>query len=635
MAQKFVGIDLGNRKVKVAVVTVGLRGAQVMHIWEQEVRASASKSGAQTQDQPADPLDAAIDTALRMLKERGLGHLPTGVALPGGSGSYRVLSFPFDDPRQIAQAIGFELDGQFPVPIEELATDHLPIKLGDGRGRALVVAAKRTTIEHVTARLQLADVDLKLITTGALAIAQALASTPVPALKPGSAPGQQPASLVVDFGHKSTELVAVGSDGPIAARSMRRGGRQLLRELAKAWGLDAAAAEVALERDGNVDDPRVRQALQPLLREIEHTRQWLKAEFGCQVVELRLSGGVARLRGLDAWLAAETKLEVGPVAPKETGALRQVHGRDWTSSLVALGTAVATGRRPLIQLHDAFDTGGGEGAWFQQHFSTVAALGIAILAFASVDSMVRVKAAKRERDAYAAELEHETRNVFGTALATSGAVRTKLAEAEGSDVKGQIPERGALEVLELVTKAATPKPVPGGGGVDGAGAQLPPGYTTGIGPDGTTAILGPDGAPVPVDPSTGNPMFPPDVVAQPGGPPAAGGPLGDGDEGETEGPVELGPAPVADSNAGILADDQLLLASVEIRNLKIELSLSATRATAQDRFGVRLQQYGCIRGITKGMIKDRNDRKSFDMSIDHNCFTGSVALQGVTDDGEG
>jgi Tfp pilus assembly PilM family ATPase len=633
MAQKFVGIDLGNRKVKVAVVTVGLRGAQVMHVWEQQVRASSAansaKGDAQTQ---ADPIDAALDTALRMLEERGLRHLPTGVALPGGSGSYRVLSFPFDDPRQIAQAISFELDGQFPVPIEELATDHLPIKLGDGRGRALVVAAKRTTIEHVSARLQLANVDLKLITTGALAIAQALASTPVPPMRAGAPLGQQPASLIVDFGHKSTELVALGSGGPIAARSMRRGGRQLLRELTKAWGLDPAAAAVALERDGSVDDPRVRQALQPLLREIEHTRQWLKAEFGAVAVELRLSGGIARLRGLDAWLAGETGLDVAAVAPKESGALRQVHGRDWTGSLIALGTAVATGRRPLIQLHDAFDTGGGEGAWFQQHFSTVAALGIAILAFASVDSMVRVKAAERERDAYAAELEQETRKVFGVALDSSDAVRTKLGEAEGSDVKGQIPERGALEVLELVTKAATPKAGPVATTADGG--QLPPGYTTGVGTDGAPTILGPDGAPVPLDPS-GNPLLPTDLVYPPdaslGGPP-----VGEG-EGETEGGPELGPAPVADSNAGILADDQLLLASVEIRNLKIELSLSATRATAQDRFGVRLQQYGCIRGITKGMIKDRNDRKSFEMSIDHNCFTGSVALQQpeVSSDGEG
>lgn len=623
MAQKFVGVDLGNRKVKIAVVTAGLRGAQVVHVWEQDVvasrsRAAASGSGAETAKD--DPLDAALDTALRMIKERGLAHLPTGVALPGDAGSYRVLSFPFDDPRQIAQAINFELDGQFPVAIEQLVTDHLPIKRNDGRGRALVVAVKRTVIERVVARLQLADIDLKLVTTGALAIAQAMASTPIPPLPAGTEASLQPVTLVVDFGHKSTELVALASDGPIAARSMRRGGRQLVRELQRTWRLDKDAAELALERDGSVDDPMVRRALQPFLREIEHTRQWLRAEFGCVPVELRLCGGVAGLRGLGEWLAQETALETGAIAPKESGALRQVQGRDWTRSIVALGAAVATGRRPLIQLHDAYEQGGGEGAWFQQHFSTVAALGVAILAFAGVDTMVRIKAAQREHSAYAMELEQETTKQFGAPLANAAAVRTKLAEAEGGGTSSAIPERGALEVLELVTKAAMPK----GGRALGAEAgmpALPPGYTTGTDSSGATIVLGPDGNPVPMDPS-GAPMIP---MTDPDGE----------DEGETEGEPAPGPAPVSDQNAGILADDELLISSVEIRELKIELSLSATRATAQDRLGVKLGQYECMGHITKGSIKERNERQSFEMSIDHNCFTGSVGLEGASEDGEG
>ncbi len=625
MAQKFVGIDLGNRKVKVAVVTAGLRGAQVMHVWEQDVVASrpqTTTAEAAASADKGDPLDAALDTALRMIKERGLGHLPTGVALPGDAGSYRVLSFPFDDPRQISQAINFELDGQFPIPIEQLVTDHLAIKRNDGRGRALVVAVKRSIIERTVARLQLADIDLKLVTTGALAIAQAMASTPIPPAPAGTEPSQQPVSLIVDFGHKSTELVALGADGPIAARSMRRGGRQLVRELQKTWRLDKEAAELALVRDGSVDDPMVRRALQPFLREIEHTRQWLRAEFGCVVVELRLCGGVAGLRGLGGWLAQETGLETGAIAPKESAALRQVQGRDWSHSIVALGAAVATGRRPLIQLHDAYEQGGGEGAWFQQHFSTVAALGIAILAFAGVDTMVRIKAAERERSAYAGELEAETTKMFGTPLANASAVRAKLAEAEGGGASSAIPERGALEVLELITKAATPK---GGREIPqpGAPGALPPGYTTGTDSSGATVVIGPDGAPVPMDP-TGAPMIPSAPGVGPGGE----------QEGQTEG-EPAGPAPVTDTNAGILVDDELLFSSVEIRELKIELSLSATRATAQDRLGVKLGEFACMGHITKGSIKERNERQAFEMSIDHTCFSGSVAMEGASEDGEG
>jgi hypothetical protein len=115
----------------------------------------------------------------------------------------------------------------------------------------------------------------------------------------------------------------------------------------------------------------------------------------------------------------------------------------------------------------------------------------------------------------------------------------------------------------------------------------------------------------------------------------AGGEGEDGgeDEGDTEGPAG-GPTPISDTKAGILADDELLFSTVEIRELKIELSMTATRATAQDRLGVKLGQFACIGRITKGSIKERNERQSFDMSIDHSCFTGSIAQEGASEDGE-
>jgi Tfp pilus assembly PilM family ATPase len=591
MAQKFVGVDLGNRRVEISVVSSGLRGAQVTHVWGQSIAGEAK---------PEEELDAAIDLALRMIKERGLRHLPTGVSLPGGAGSYRVLSFPFEDPRQIAQAVGFEVDGQFPLPLDQLVIDHMPIKRGDGRGRALVVAVKRTTIEHLAARFKLADIDLRVITTGAMAVAQALAGTPIGGGKPEG--DRLPVALVIDFGHRATDVIALAASGPIAVRSLRRGGKQLARDLARSWRLEPAAAEQALESEASLEDEVVARAMQPLLRELEHTRQWLRTELNADAVELRLCGGTAKLRGLGPWLDRQTGLPVTIAAPRESAALRSVAGRDWSTSLVALGTSLAAGRRPMIQLFDSFDGPTGEGQWFQQHFSTFAALGVAVLAFAAIDTMVRIKAVERERDAYAAELAHESEKVFGEPMKNATAVRAALAAVEGGDMNSEIPERGALELLELITKAATPK----------GGRQLPavpPGGGTVIGPDGRPMMVGPDGAPIP---GTGG-----------------GGDEGgdEGEEGGTDGApaepaIEL--APISDPNAGIVADDMLVFSSLDIRELKIEMSVSATRATAQDRFAVKLTELGCIRNITKGMIKDRNELKSFEMVIDHNCFTASL-----------
>ena len=180
----------------------------------------------------------------------------------------------------------------------------------------------------------------------------------------------------------------------------------------------------------------------------------------------------------------------------------------------------------------------------------------------------------------------------------------------------------------MITRAAAPKgPVPGASQPGDGG--LPEGYTVVADPTGGTTVVGPDGAPVPMD-STGRPII---AQVDPAG--DEGGEGGEGGEDpDAEGP-SAGPSPVADTNAGILGDDELLFSSVEIRELKVELSLSATRATAQDRLGVKLSQYACIGHITKGSIKERNERQAFDMSIDHNCFTGSVVMEGASEDGEG
>ncbi|NVB36719.1 pilus assembly protein PilM [Pseudenhygromyxa sp. WMMC2535] len=611
MAQKFVGIDLGNRKVKIAVITSGLRGVQVLHVWEQAIQPAEKEGG--------HPLDPAIDATLQLIRERGLKHLPTGISLPGGEGSYRVLSFPFDDPRQIAQAIDFEIDGQFPLPIEQLAVDHLAVKRGDGRGRALVVAAKRANIDHIVARMQLAGVDLRVVTTGALAMAQAMAGTPTPPLPPSVEPELQPVSLIVDMGEKSTDLVTLGEKGPVAARSLRRGGRQLVRELAKLWRIDKAAAQAALEREGTLNDPAVRRAMQPLLREIEHTRTWLRAEVGCHVVEIRLSGGTL-LRDLGTWLQAETGVEVGPVAPRESPQLRGVEGHDWSGSLIALGTAMATGRRPLIQLHDAFE-GGGEGQWIQQHLSTLLALGVAILCFATVDTLVRVRAAERHRDAYLAELEGESLRAFGQQLSSSAEVQAKLASVEGGDINSKIPERGALEVLEALTKLAAPA----GGREQAAPIELPPGYTSSVDETGQVVVLTPDGQPVPLA-ADGTPMLP-----------AADDPTGAAaSQPEAETPAEdpaAGPPVVTDPNAGILADDDLVFSYIEIRELKTEMKLSATRTSAQDRLARKLEQVNCIQEVKTGKVNERNDRRVFEMNFDHNCFYGNLAT-GMTSEEE-
>jgi type IV pilus assembly protein PilM len=578
MAQKFVGIDLGSHTVKAVVVTAGFRGAQVVASYEQSVDPSAAP----------DPLGASLAAAAALLRERGLRHLPTGVALPGGSGSYRVLSFPFSDARRIAQAVGFEVEGQFPVPVSELAFDHVPLPGPNKTGRALVVAAKSELEERVASALSDAGAEVKLVTVGALALAQALDGL-VPSAGNAEA-DEEPVCLIVDLGHKTTELLAMGNKGPVAARTLRRGGRHLDRVLQKTYGFDEPGAQTAKERDAFLPGPDmqldadqakagavVAEAMQHLVRELEHTRQWLLAEHHARVTELRIVGGGALLKGLVSWLARELEVPVSLAEPKEGPALKKVAGQDWTRKLVALGVAVGTARRPIIQLHDQ-EGGDGDGAWIQERFTTLVALGVAVVTFASIDTIVRVNAVEKQRDAYAEQLAQSSETMFGVSMSSTAEVEGVLASVEGSDLTSEIPVRGAFELLEAISRAATPA----GGRAAVAPGAGPSGANPFGGPaDGSATVGGVPGAPgavvTGIDPS-GNPTA---IDPATGAPPAASPSA----EGVTPAPVD------AD---GILADDQLVFSMLDIRPLKIDAKITATRATAFDRLAMKIQAFGCM-----------------------------------------
>src|SRR5690606_5829629 len=155
-------------------------------------------------------------------------------------------------------------------------------------GQALAVAVRRSAIDQVQAAFKVATIDLKLITVDVLATAQVLTAD-VPEVAKGTlAEARTPVMLGLDIGHATTDLVAFSAKGPIAARMLRRGGGHVSRALLQRYQLsdaDAAAAKRAnaflphrgqgdLSADQMESATIVARALEPVVREIEHTRMW-------------------------------------------------------------------------------------------------------------------------------------------------------------------------------------------------------------------------------------------------------------------------------------------------------------------------------------------------------------------------
>jgi general secretion pathway protein L len=578
MAQKYIGLDLGAHEVKAVLINAGLRSVQILDV---AVEPMPARAGALEES-----IGAALEVGLSLLRRRGWNHYPVGVVLPGSAASYRVLKFPFSDPRRIAQAIAFEAEGQFPVPLENLEFDHIAHASGTN-GQALMIAVRRELIDRVTAAFKVSTVDLKLITIDVVATAQVLDTAIPEPPKTDGAEHRAPAVLLLDIGTQTTDLVAIGAKGPLAARALRRGGLHVTRALQEHYRLDAAAAEQAKRDSGFLphrglgdltpaqveSSALVARAIEPILREVEATRLWLRAEYATEVTQIRLSGGGAHLRGLDAYLAEQLGLPVERARPRDNLGVRAFRNHDWTATAAALGAAVGCARRPLIQLHkDISVQRGGDGSWLLERMSTIAALGVTILALAAVDTWVKIDALESERRAREAELGEASAKVFGESLTSTADIEARLNEVDGEDITSMIASRGALEVLAAFVKATTP-----------SGPKPPP-------------VVAP--APVEGGEGEGDGMLAPPVEAAP-----------------------AAPLPAVDPNAGISWDDDFQLASIEIRPRAIVFRGAATRSSAQDRLKTRLLgTVPCITGFPIARVRDENNRKVFDPTLEHDCY---------------
>jgi general secretion pathway protein L len=318
MAQRILGLDLGASAVKAVLLESTFRGWAVL-----------DHGRAPLGDGPPGPGRQAA-AVRELLAARGWSPDAAVVAFPGTGGSTSVVTLPFTDPRRIEQTVGFEVEGQIPFDLADVAWDWQPLGTRDGKTELLVAVVRKDELAALLAALGEVDVDPPAILPpgpayAALALGGALAGAAAPE---GTTPGPAPAEAVVDVGQERTSVTVLAGGGCEAARTFAFGTAHLARALARELSLAEAdaAALVAAAAGGPpappsvaalAADPRaadtLRRALVPLVREVRATLRAWRVRVGARpVARLHLAGEVARLPSLAEALAPEVE---GPVAP--------------------------------------------------------------------------------------------------------------------------------------------------------------------------------------------------------------------------------------------------------------------------------------------------------------------------------
>ncbi|MEC9071380.1 MAG: pilus assembly protein PilM, partial [Myxococcota bacterium] len=301
MAKTIIGLDIGTWSIKVAVLESTLRGTTLVDFIEKPIPRGPG-------GEPVDPdVGAHVALALRgILDWDGIA-----TAIPGHQAITRQIELPFSDDRRIQSVLGFQLEGQFPMDLEDLVYDYYPLKQEDEESLLLCAAVEKSWLQTFLSSLGDVNADPKSVTLRSLCYGTLLTEA--------ESVGEDEVVAVVDMGHLSTTVAVIGGGRVQTVRSVSRGGHHTTLALMEATGGDYGQAErikhEGVRLDGHVPNgvseaeaserlDAVRRSLQPTVRDVKVTLHAHANRWGTSISRVLLCGGAARMEGMEQTMAA-------------------------------------------------------------------------------------------------------------------------------------------------------------------------------------------------------------------------------------------------------------------------------------------------------------------------------------------
>lgn len=471
MSHTITGIDLGSWSVKFTVLEAGFRRTRAVTTFEEKI----------AQDER--PFTDRQQEALRL----GVSRLPSGtttyVALPGEMLTMRVLDLPFADARKIDQVVGYELEGQMIHELHDVILDHVVLssrgKVAEGGEgcRALVAAARIEDVRTTMTFLQACGVEPR-----SLYAAPFLYRPQSPAVVVEEAGEERPPGcrVVVDIGHRRTNLCFVVGDEAVFARTLLWGGEDVTKRLHRAangtWTWEQAElGKTQLGFVASRDRPAkttvemrmdsvVREALQPLLRDLRQTIGSFSVKDKAPVEELLLAGGGSRLNGLAGFLEDELGIPVGsllappepregpdeglvPTVPEASEADRFVLA-DAIARVGARGARELDLRRGEFQYRASFSI-------VRQRAPHLLLLVVSVMACAGIHAAMTLRRLSTEQRVLKTQFQTAAKELFGETRMEAADVSAALRRSQKDEML-TLPKATAYDLLDEISTRIPP-----------------------------------------------------------------------------------------------------------------------------------------------------------------------------------
>jgi general secretion pathway protein L len=438
MAHNVIGLDLGASEVKAVVVRMALRGSEVVQVEREPVVLG--------EDGKSDLADV-LKAARALIKRLAIPEATIHCVLPGEIVAVRRFDLPESASRRLEQVLKFELDEVLPFDIDDAVFDFIETSRKGGEIAIVTTTAVSEKVEEFITQLEEHSIAPREIGVSTLSYVQSL---PVDQ-------EQKTVTAVVDIGHQRTNIAVLEKDIP-TARTVLRGGRDLTAKMVEAGDVDFEKAEAYKRQYGLDGKPGevIKEALRPLVREIQQTLKGHLASGGGRIGNILLCGGTACMEGLEGYLTHELGIPVVRYFAPIRGAKSSIEKLETSSFALAytLSKREETPRSKRVDLRKGNLAFKGDYEFLKRRVGWIAACVAAFVLAWLFSAYAEYEALSSEAEKQREALGEVTEKVFGKKMWDREKIVTELG---GKDIEvAPIPAKDAFDiVVELSNRIPT------------------------------------------------------------------------------------------------------------------------------------------------------------------------------------
>jgi type IV pilus assembly protein PilM len=298
----FFGLDIGTTAVRLVQLKTGGGTTSLVKYAYVPVDSKIAVS-----DSKADQQQLA-QIISQLIKQAHMGTTNVAVGLPSNKVFSTVADIDRLSGHDLAKAIPFEADALIPTPLAESKIDWA--LLGDSpqdktKQEILLTSVGNNFVEQRLDMLESIGLNVVAFEPDNLALARALIGT------------ESDAELIIDIGHKSTDIVVVMSNVPHLMRNIPTGTETIIKAAVQNLNVDEKQAEQFVFKFGLSTDKLEGQVgksisgtIDNLVSEIEKSITFFTSRYGVKIETIIVTGGASTLPEFPLFLANKFGINV-------------------------------------------------------------------------------------------------------------------------------------------------------------------------------------------------------------------------------------------------------------------------------------------------------------------------------------